>query len=211
MIKRDHLNIIIQHNADWPLEADGGDSAARTGIMALCGSKEDQALLNEFVVADKLIRHPGQPQWCTSDKTSRDQLIQWAAGVFQYRKQFNTFSDFAIRDYADDWFINKDFLPPDVKLYLHKCINMQEPLWLKILGYPNMFLSLLWSCFVMPSNETNQMICMCSVYGKWWLRKLAKWHPNLNKSILDYWGGHPFRDQIEIADALIAFVERETR
>lgn len=208
MIKRDQYGIIVQHNADYPDQADGGDSAARTGIMALCGSKQDQNLLYEFVVADRLIRHPMQTQWCTSDKTSRDQLVQWAAGVWQYKKEHSTFMDFALISYARSWTINKDVLTPDVRLYLYKCVHIDAPFWLKLIGYPWLFLSLIWSTKVTPNAEQNKMFCVCAVMGNWWLEKLYKWHPRLSGNLYSYWCGYPWRDQDEVYKMMTSYLHK---
>lgn len=209
MIKRDQFGIIVQHNPDYPEYADGGDSAARTGVMALSGSTQDRALLYEFAIVDKLVRHPGQTQWCTSDKTSRDQLVQWAGGVYTTLPTKVMLA--TVRYYSQSVFINKDILMPEVRLYLKKVVADDASLLLRAVGTFNFFLSLLWSCFVMPNKESNQIICMCSVYGDWWLQKLRDWHPDLKKSIEDYWAGYPFRDQKEIGESLWAYVQSRTK
>lgn len=206
MIKRDSHGIIVQHNVDYPDYLDGGDSAARTGIMALCGSEQDQYNLSYFSdYTFKLVRHPHQNQWKDSSKTSRDQLIQWAAGVSRCPTKMCVIV--CIR-YSESWFINKDFLSPDVLLYLYKCISRKAPMWLKITGYPMMFLSLLWSCFIVPNSEQNKIFCMCAVMGDWWLEKLVAWHPNLACNMMIYWCGYPWRDQVEIYNAICAYIQK---
>ena len=232
MLKRDEHGIIVQHNPDYPTYADGGDSAARTGIMAMCGSTEDQSLLALFSTDDwGLVRHPFQPQWNDKTLTSRDQLTQWAAGVGELRKleYFRSLDDhqiilieepelenmigaaLTVNYFSNRWFINKDFLMVDVKLMYRLATKTSVPFWLSLFGYPWTFISLLWTCFIMPSNESNQMIAMLSVHNDWWMKKLRAWHPDLKKSIYDYWATQPFRDQKEIADALWAYVESRTK
>ena len=62
MIKRDNFGFIIQHNADYPDQADGGDSARSTGLMAMAGSSFDSKLLPYFIKDGGLVRHPLQTQ-----------------------------------------------------------------------------------------------------------------------------------------------------
>ncbi len=196
MIKRDNNGIIVQHCEGYPDYADGGDSAARTGIMALCGSKIDQNNLELFVIGNTLVRHPYQREWSDTKKTSRDQLIQWAAGL-------NTIENkHIVNTLVIGWFINKDFLPTDVQLYLCKAMGKTPSRLIKLLGYPMMFISLLWACFIAPKAEQNKMFCMMAVMG--WMKLYNRLHYDLAGNIKEYWSGKPFRDQAEIAEAIIS-------
>lgn len=200
MIKRDAKGLIVQHCDGYPTYLDGGDSAARTGIMALCGSEYDQYRLGMFITEDyKLVRHPSQANYSDPKNTSRDQLIQWAAGV---SVKSNATTTLALSAYDDLNFINDDFLPPDVRLYLYRCAKQPAPLLTIALGYPLMFISLLWACFITPKAEQNKMFCMMAVMG--WMKLYKRLHPSLEANIREYWSGWPFRDQHEIADAMIS-------
>lgn len=224
MIVRDQYGIICQHNRDYPDYLDQGDSAARTGLMAMCESPQDLHNITEFLTFGKdglkLVRHPHQLKWNDSALTSRDQLIQWAAGT----RGAELACYWIARTYATSWFINKDFLAPDVRLYLYKCaegcgpweasthhpyVSNKAPFYIKLLGYPLMFLSILWSCYATPNEEQNKMIAMCSIYGRNWLRLLVRLHPSIVNNLNTYWGGHPWRDQPEIAEALINYINKE--
>jgi hypothetical protein len=193
MIVRDSYNIIVQHRPEDKTYSDAGDSASRTGIMALCGSVLDQDNMNSWT---HLCRHPYDPEWSDESKMSRDQLVCFAAGITESPIQWSLLVDIQ----KLGWFINKDFLSPSVKLYLNKCTNKKSPWWLEILGRANMFVDLIWNTKIKPDGEINQFACMCIVMGPWWSRKLMEWHPCDYANLLIYWGG--WRDQIEISTRL---------
>lgn len=199
MIVRDKYAIIVQHNYKAPNNLnfrDGGDSDARQGIMALM-NEEDKVLLSRFIIEGQVVRHPYQERYNDPKETSRDQIVQYFASIKD--------SDIAY-SYAKSWFINKDFLDPSVKLYLWKKSGKKVPLWLKITGTVNMFLSLLWNCFAQPDEEKNQFCCMCIEYGEFWVRFLYKHHPNIEKNINSYWDD--WRDQKEIGETLITKMQQ---
>lgn len=205
MLVRDTENIIVQHNRDYPAQADGGDSASRTGIMALCGSYVDKQLLSKFITNDwKLVRHPTQDKWNNPKLTSRDQLICWAAGLHNDTTQWLT-----IREYSKKFFINKDVLPPDVRLFLHLISNKRPSSALKFWG--NLFLAahVYYNTKIKPDTEQNQLICMLLALAKVdarydkLLRKYIAQHKTLGTNLLQYWGGTPWRDQVEIFHAMM--------
>lgn len=199
MIVRDQYDIIVQHPT-----MDGGDSASRTGMMALCGTWIDQKNLTSFMTNytyQSLVRHPRQDYWSMPTQTSRDQLVCWAAGVSSLPYHKGMLRWCIEKFYAGSSFINKDYLAPDVRLYLYKCAGIDAPLLIRLLGWPLFLLSFIWNTKVKPSDEQNQFICICIVMGKWWTKRLYKWHPDLEKNLRDYWGG--WRDQMEIADTII--------
>lgn len=206
---RDRHHIIIQHNYKEPSDEsqyDGGDSISRTGIMAMCGSERDQLnmVIQYWKTNGEIVRHPYQPVWNEYREMSRDQLVCAAAGM--NKRQAET-----VR--KRHWlFINKDFLAPDVKLHLAICADHWSKHTWGIIGYPWLILSILWSCYVTPNHELNQIMCMCIRAGRTYVKLLCKLHPNWILNINEYWGtyswahGH-WRDQKEIAAALISRVE----
>lgn len=206
MIVRDRWGIICQHyKDDTPI--DGGDSASRTGIMALCGSAADKNVMvtfYEYNVNDglkRLVRHPFQSKWNHEELTSRDQLVCFVAGL----KGSYWWLDMLAKEFnkAYKFRINSDILAPDVKLHLNLCANIVP--WWAPLGYAYLRLAILWACFVRPDDELNQILCQCIVAGKKYVRMLCKLHPNWIKNTQDYWGG--WRDQEEIGEALIQKVK----
>lgn len=235
MIKRDEHGIIVQHNLNYPDQMDGGDSASRTGIMAMCGSKDDAILLSKFAYGfgGQLVRHPFQTSngrtgedfrnWADPKETSRDQLICWAAGVNVWTPIVNIknnpfgsetwkyISIATIKTYAEMNFINKDFLPPHVRCALYIVAFQKPPLWIRLIAEPMMLLHLAWSAKFASDEEQNQTVCLCSIYGDEWVKRLYDWHPNLYKNLMTYWDGKPWRDQKEISEAMIKFIESKVR
>lgn len=202
MIKRDQYNIICQHDPNNLQYMDGGDSASRTGIMALCGSQIDKELLTKFLDKDfKVVRHPTQPEWNDSSKTSRDQLVCWFAGMSiqsqvlaaQVRKNYN-------------FFVNKDFLMPDVRNHLKLCSGQSG----SILGYLMLNISILWAAYIKPEAEINQLLSMCLVAGPKYVHRLMDHHSEMMKNLKEYWSGYPFRDQNEIYEYLDAKINQVT-
>ncbi len=194
MIKRDKHGIICQHDPNVLGYMDGGDSASRTGLLALCGSAIDAGLLAEFYDLNAgLVRHPYQEQWDDVTKTSRDQLVMWASGrskaVVAAQQRYN-------------FFVNKDFLAPDVRGHLRRCAGLKPTLlqqgWLT--------LSIWWQSR-RPDEECNQLLSMCIVAGPGPLRLFNRLVPNWRQNVMEYWGGYPFRDQKEIGKLLIERAE----
>lgn len=188
MIVRDEHDIIVQHP-----DMDGGDSSARMGISAI-ENENDRKKLFMFVTLFGLVRHPIQEQWDDSEKTSRDQLVQFCVS-----DSFAT--ERAALSYARKWFINKDFLAPDVKLYLYRCAKLETPLMVKIFGNMFLWISLVWNTKIRPSEEMNQFSCICIKMGPIWCKRFIDWHPNISEAIMSYWSG--WRDQKEIGEILL--------
>lgn len=213
MIVRDENGIIVQHNLDYPDQKDGGDSASRTGIMAMCGSVEDMELLGEFVpfYEGKLVRHPRQSGWNDHRKTSRDQLICWAAGVNQMGNFIPAYLLGSLHNYAESWFINKDVLPPHVRYALYKITGFKAPWWIRMVAEPMMDAAIWYSCKIRPDEEQNQIICLASIYGDEWVNKVWKTHPYLGENLRKYWCGKPWRDQAEIYLKMVEFVVERAR
>jgi hypothetical protein len=193
MIHRDEYGIICQHDVKNELYLDGGDSANRTGIMALCGSAIDQLNVNLFFNSKGLVRHPHQTGWDDPTKTSRDQLVSYAAGVYASK---NTSQAESLQRFYSGWRINKDILAPDVRGHLKRCAGMKTSFM------ENMFLviSIFWSTKVCPKAEQNQIISMVIVAGGSYLEMYKKYHPDIKKSLIDYWSG--WRDQPDIYESI---------
>lgn len=233
MIKRDVHNLIVQHLPDYPLYLDGGDTASRTGLMAMCGSIIDRENMPKLITTEKnqtpkLIRHPfqtsnGHPNdsdmfrdWTDPRETSRDQLIAFTAG---YPKSFNyrikLFRDelrvfWALYSHGSKWFINKDILLPHYRLTIFRAISAKPPLFLIIFGYPMMIMHLLFSALGKPNAEQNQTIAMLSHWPDWMLKAFCKLHGNIAENMFNYWAGYPFRDQYEIGFEICSYIDRRT-
>jgi hypothetical protein len=189
MIHRDQHGIIVQHP-----DMDGGDSLSRTSIMAISGSEQDRKLLLLFARGSLLCRHPYQTQSGFNDPTSvsRDQVV-CAAMTGELLVQ--------ALHYADIGRVNKDWLDFGVRYAFYKRNGFTPPLTVRLLGPLNLFLSLLWNCFIRPDEEQNQFACICIGMGPWWCQQLCCWHPDIVGNIFDYFEG--WRDQPEIASKFV--------
>jgi hypothetical protein len=68
----------------YPVEAryDGGDSAVRIGLLALCGKETNIDKVESYeVTPGMLVRHPIQYPWNNPKNFSRDQLMCYLAGI----------------------------------------------------------------------------------------------------------------------------------
>jgi hypothetical protein len=218
MLVRDDHGIIVQHDPNNPSYKDGGDSACRTGLLALCGSAQDAALLPLFESNGVMVRHPYQEPWNNWKNCTRDQLIPYVAGLWAtglkdtaqrlydahsargFRCQ-NTEKDYpgTTKKFPD----GPDILAFDHQLHLRLCRGSNE--WRNFIGYSNLWASITWSTKVKPNEEQNQIICQCLVAGSKYVKSYRSMHPDYKGNLRAYWGG--WRDQIEIAEMIIAKVD----
>jgi hypothetical protein len=217
-MKRDQHGIIIQTADHDPKYEDGGDSAFSTGLMAMTGSQWDASLMGKFITSSyRLVRHPyqnfntGTHPHNDPNSVSRDQTVAFYRGLPTLKNYPEYGSDYhfvrqACLIQAGRWFVNRDILMPDVRMYLYMVAGARVPILLKLTGWPLAFLNLIWDCFIKPDHEMNQSICKNSVYGKWWIGKLKKWHPDLYGNVHEYFDG--WRDKKEIGDRIVSFIER---
>jgi hypothetical protein len=187
--------------------------------MAGSGSLYDTSLMKLFIKENKLMRHPfqstntGTAPHNDPKSVSRDQVLAFFYGLnSDYFKTMTCNQEYeycmlnkACSDYANSWFINSDINMPHNRLYLYKLAKKDTPLYIKLLGYPMMFLHLIWACFIKPKAEMCQTLIMCQIFGQWWIDKLDKWHPNLSGNIIEYFYG--WRNRKEIADKLLANIK----
>lgn len=76
--------MLFKDKDGYPVEArlDGGDSAVRMGILALCGKDSDLKKIASYEVeSGMLTRHPKQYPWNNPRNYSRDQLMCFLAGL----------------------------------------------------------------------------------------------------------------------------------
>ncbi len=215
MLVRDNYGIVQQHDIYNQNALDAGDSARTTGLLAMCGSVQDRTLISYFVNSQGFVRrHPYDAKWSDPALTSRDQVDCVIAGLYAISSERcfipGNFWEVLCRKvfyaYAKRFFfVNSDVLLPD---RLGSLVLAGRIYWLfPVLPLSYVFLigSILWNCYLAPDSEQNQLISRCSVHGKAFVRLLDKLHPALEKNLRAYWGG--WRDQIEVAEALIAFVK----
>ena len=221
MIVRDSYLYIVQHNRDYP-GTDAGDTARSTGLMAMCGSKLDQSLIHDLSILDprytsengkretySLVRHPYDTRWNRPELTSRDQVITYSAGVVgeNMPKASN-----ALLHYVEIGWVNKDILLPHHRLVLCKAAGARVPLFTEVFGRVFMFLHILHLCyFTAPETEVNQTIAMLSRFSNRWMKMLNYLHDDLEKSIMGYWSGVPWRDQKQIGEAMVKYVQEKCK
>jgi hypothetical protein len=215
-MREEKTGIIYQHDKYTGLanERSYDDSAARTGIMSMCGSQIDTDNIHKFLdgMNCKIVRHPDHA-WANDPKnTSRDQLVQWCAGIRHPQ------STMPVAFYwSNKWFINKDFLSPDVRLYLRKTSYFDASPMLEFWGMAFHYAAILWSAYVDRKEECNQLICISMRLGT--IKFLVKHKKNLFEVIREYWGDDVKRDltypdigwrsQPEISQMIIAKITSE--
>ncbi|MBC7371257.1 MAG: hypothetical protein H7326_06820 [Bdellovibrionaceae bacterium] len=78
MLLRDQKGYLLDNHA-----GDGGDSANRAGLSELFGLAAEPLADYEIGLTGKLVRHPSQFPWNNPKNFTRDQLIPFAAGLWQ--------------------------------------------------------------------------------------------------------------------------------
>jgi hypothetical protein len=171
--------------------------------MAAAGSQIDRSLLRMFVLENgQLVRHPTAEGFNDPAETSRDQVVQGlVANVPELRS--------AALYYAKKGWVNKDYLSPEVRYYLYKLAKIEPPLWVKLLAYPNLVLSMVWNSFIKPREEQNQFICILTQYPPVFMSAFFLTHPSLRTNLKDYWSG--WRDQPEIEQAFLTIIENKLK
>lgn len=156
---------------------DSADSARLAGLMALFNHPE-QVPLDGYYQEDPIrgwvyLRHP-------IDKNkypmSRDNLVPLLAG---YKAQGK--SMWVDPNYRPD---SRDIISLSVLDHMVICAGGKP----SILGQANLWFDVLWSCFVDPMAEPNQILSMMMVhpnkaYIKFWKRFNIKWR----EAIWEYW------------------------
>jgi len=129
---------------------------------------------------------------------SRDQTLCLVAGLYKAG-----FSFLVNKDYVT----GKDIFMPSHMGHLNRCakkpVNLLQKAWL--------WIDVLYSTFVKPVNEPNQILAMMYIaylqgeksYLKFWLKHNTKW----KQSIKDYWE-LSFRDEKELSALIIAKLEQ---
>jgi len=217
MIKRDEHNIICQHNPELPSYLDGGDSASRTGLLAMTDSIYDIREIPYFENKGLIVRHPYQYPYNNTRTTSRDQLIMYSAGLERGSERskrifWSRVKSFFFCQNILSIDLSKKTLCPDIlsPSHISHLIKIAKIYWLYpffIIGWPWLILDIMWSCFIKPKDESNQIIAMCNVAGIWALQLYVFLHYDYTVPLKIYWSKYPFRDQNEIEDILINYIK----
>ena len=82
--------MLYKDDKNYPVEQhlDGGDSAVRMGILALCGKDSDIDKVESYEIQPGMLtRHPTQYPWNNSKNFSRDQLMCFLAGLDKLKQR----------------------------------------------------------------------------------------------------------------------------
>lgn len=162
------------------------DSARLGGLMALL--RHPQAPdCSRYLVDGRPTRHPT----VTPDDFSRDQLVPWIAG---YWKQAGPLPV----AYKPS---NRDILSPSQQDHVRRCQGKPDTL----LGRAWLWADILYSAYVDPMAEPNQLIAMLVVAGPKWVRRWMRLNKNWREAVMAYWGG--WRNEAEFAEFIIYRLE----
>ena len=170
------------------------DSSRLAGMMALCewpGFKMPNYFLNDQVVRCPVSDIEGD-QCRVHLNISRDQLVPLVAG-YAYQ---NIPISLNFRFFTP----NGDFLSPSQRDHFRRCQGRKSTwlgrLWLR--------LDILFSAYVMPLAEPNQLIAMLIIAGPEYVQMWTRHNEQWQESIRKYWSG--WRGESELAERLIRYL-----
>jgi hypothetical protein len=205
---------------------DGGDSARTEGILAMVGNKDDYKYILNFVSpSGDCVRHPFQDENNNNNPNNftRDQLLCLMAGLSKspigillnkqilraYAKRYfrgqNTHDQ---EGNLKPWYKGRDLFHPG---HIGFMIQASKSYVL----YP--FLPICWAFLLIeilihtvftPERESNQLISMLDVSGKFFLKLFVLLNPHWQIHIVEYWSG--WRDQAEIGELIIQYILKRT-
>lgn len=191
---------------------DGGDSSQKTGIAAFSNSHLDKDQMPRFMPqgAKMLCRNPDQQEWRDPKKTSRDQLIQYAAGCWRAGQTgiVGTLLEGIVQVGPNYGLVNHDLLLPHNMMFLRACAGQDTRL--DLLGH--FFLT--GAIETDDEKEINGLVTQAIVCGQ--LDHFAERHSNYRELIGGYWGSraNPWgsgRGQPEIGEAFNTAVDLELK
>jgi hypothetical protein len=224
MIRKDGFGCIGQHSVDDRNYLDFGDSAAKTGIMALCGDKASQDIVHLFVTADGLgTRYPfnqgGNLHPDNPNNFTRDQLIQLTAGLWasdrsntakkllltHLKRGFLCQNSHDLEGNLKPWWGGRDVLTPSHIGHLIMCSKAYILYPFLLFCLPWLLLDIIWNAkFTDKEEEQNQIFCMVSVAGRFWLWLYMRLNVfDFITSQHNYWC--TWRDQSEIYFAIMEY------
>lgn len=194
MAKYDELGLPRDHGS-----TDNLDSARMAGACVIFGLNKEIDL-SVYVIPGGYTRHPlADP---SKMLFSRDQASVLFAGLY-----FQGKSHLVEANYQPP---NGDIIMPSVRGHFKRCAGLKaswfQDLWL--------WLDVLWSCFIDPLAESNQLICMLKVHpSKAYLKFWCKWNKKWRNSILNYWSENEgaWRGEPELADLMIKTIEEDVK
>ena len=222
MLKFDKYNLVGQHRKSDPNYLDFGDCSNRQGLAAyfnvFAHAKDNITMLTRE--DGKCRRHVEYP-WNVWNNFSRDQLLPYVLGLsalvdgHKYNKAIfwshARRGFFCQNTYRNDGTGPKlpDFLAPDHIMHLIFSAKIYWLYWFAVIGFPFLFIQILWSTKVKPWSEQNQIISQLCMAGDFWLKLYVRLHPDYSLALMKYWNG--WRDQPEFSRAMIYDIEKRIK
>lgn len=170
------------------------DSARLAGMLSLV-DRDNAIDLSLYTNGISYVRHPGANPF--DPPMSRDQAVPLFAGMWAKKQSIMVDPNYQPP--------NKDYISPSVRGHFNRCAgkgsNVIEDLWLVA--------DILWSAYIRPLAEPNQLIAMLIVAGPIYLKLWTMLNQQWQKSILDYWAENDgaWRQEPELANAMIKTIK----
>lgn len=188
------------------------DSARLAGIMALF-DYPDFEIPSYFDKWGNVVRSNKSDipydQCFNPTTTSRDQLIPLIAG---FKKQ-KTYRSIASVDAIEFWLEERKWICPngDIMSPSHRNIFKEN-----FIGNMWLLFDVLWSCFIDPMAEPNQLISLMKShsnkkYLKLWTRFNKKWREAIREYFCSKTPGVYDRGEPELAELMIKTIESDIR
>ncbi len=175
--------------------SDKEDSSRLAGLLVVFNYPAPQPIpIYKYVLTNDVglryyIRHPDGSQY----DFSRDQAICLMAGLHIAGRP-----DLVDKDYIT----GKDIFSPSQMGHIARCQG-KKPTWLQ---ENFLWVDVLFSCYVKPKDESNQLLCMLAIadikYLKFWLKHNKYWR----ESVSLYWA-ESYRNEKELSDFIISRLE----
>lgn len=173
---------------------DFNDSSRLAGVMTVFGYSKRVDCSMYVLTTHRGLFYRRHPTGYSYD-FSRDQTVPLVAGLYK-----QGFEHLVSLDYVD----GRDFFSPSHRGHIRICQG-KKPFWHQRIW---IWVDVLWSCYVKPMSEPNQLLCMMMVnpdksYLKCWVRNNKKWED----SIKGYWSG--WRGEQDLALVMIEKIRAE--
>jgi len=183
---------MIFDNKGFPRDngaSDWQDSARLAGIMTLFGWPRHVPLEPYLDLMERrYVRHPKERLY----DMSRDQAVCLVAGYWKQGEY-----ELVDRSLVD----GKDIFSPSVRGHFRRCqgrsASALQNLWLR--------LDIMYSAYIKPMDEPNQLICILMVAGPEYVRLWRKHNKKWKEAIRLYWCG--WRGESELAELMISKIE----
>jgi hypothetical protein len=181
---------------------DGADSARLAGLMKLFKHPEASKFkTQDYFRNGEYLRHPVEGN---KYKISRDQMVPLVAGSFVGDR--NIFSTH-LQYYNPP---NGDYISPSVRDHFRICAGGKPSL----IGQAWLWIDVLWSVYIKPLAEPNQLIAMLMVHpNKSYLKAWCRLNKYWMASIMEDWcfGSGAWRGERELAELMISTIKEKIK